>query len=493
MKHYKRILIALLIIPSALSICGQEVLSLEDCRTLAIKNNKKLSVARMNMEIATDERGAARTKYLPKVDAVAGWELLSKEVSILNKDQKNALNHLGTNATSQLGSELSSTIQGMAMQGLITPEAAANLGQQLGQLNTMIAGMGDNLGKTIRQAFRTNNRNMFGGAVMVRQPIYMGGSLTALNRIADINEDMMSNTYDMTLQNTLYEIEVNYWLVVSLRQKERLAESYYKLVTRLNDDVHKMIDEGIATRADGLNVEVRVHEAEMTKMKVSDNLTLAKMLLCQLCGLDMNKPITLADEDKDSFSISREAPLDNPVRPELRMIDNAIDISEQSSKLVTALYYRPQVALTGGYMISNPNVYNGFERKFSGIWNIGLLVRMPIWNWNEGRYKLHATKAATNIAKLEREDLGEKINLQVKQCRFKVAEAEKRLNMSEKHVASAEENLRCATVGFREGVMSLTEVMAAQTAWQSAHSMRIDSEIEVQLSRVSLLKALGQL
>lgn len=52
-----------------------------------------------------------------------------------------------------------------------------------------------------------------------------------------------------------------------------------------------MIAEGVATKADGLSVKVKVNEAEMTLTKVNDGLSLSKMLLCQLCGLDLSSPI----------------------------------------------------------------------------------------------------------------------------------------------------------------------------------------------------------
>jgi outer membrane protein TolC len=64
----------------------------------------------------------------------------------------------------------------------------------------------------------------------------------------------------------------------------------------LESDVDKMIAEGVATKADGLSVKVRVNEAEMTLTKVEDGLSLSRMLLCQLCGLDLSSPITLKDE-----------------------------------------------------------------------------------------------------------------------------------------------------------------------------------------------------
>jgi outer membrane protein TolC len=317
-----------------------------------------------------------------------------------------------------------------------------------------------------------------------------------MNRVAELNVTLADNNYDMLQQNVLYEIDATYWLVVSLRQKQKLAQNYLDLVTKLHDDVYKMIDKGVAIRADGLNMDVRVNEAEMAKMRVDDNLTLAKMLMCQLCGLPMDTEFTLSDEGRELSSTTEPLPTLNAAtvdRPELRMLLTTVGITEQTQHIVTATHFRPQVALTGGYLLTNPNTFNGFERKFSGVWNVGVLVRMPLWDWHDGRYKLASSRAATTIAKLERNDLEEKINLQVEQERFKVREASRRLELSVKHVASAEENLRCASLGFREGVMSLSEVMTAQTAWESAHTQKIDAEIEVQLSLLGLRKALGQI
>ena len=475
---------------------AQRVLTLDSCRQLAIANNKQLSMARTQKEAASYDIKSARTKYLPHVDAMAGYELMSKEISILNNSQKDALNNLGTNATSSMGSTVSNIITGLVQDGTITPQMAQQLSQQMGALSSSLASMGDELGSTIRKAFRTNTHSMFAGAVMVSQPLYMGGSIKALNRVAELKASMADDKYDMLQQNVLYEIDATYWLVVSLRQKQKLATSYLDLVKKLREDVDKMIKEGVAVRADGLNVDVRVNEAEMAKMRVDDNLVLVKMLLCQLCGLPMDTEFTLSDEGKDLSAVTSTLPNEDTStidRPELRLLKTAVDLTEQGQRVVTATHFRPQVALTGGYLLSNPNTFNGFERKFSGVWNVGVVVRMPLWDWNDGRYKLAASRAATTIAKLEQSDLAEKVNLQVEQERFKVREAYRRLELSTKHVSSAEENLRCASLGFREGVMNLSEVMAAQTAWESAHTQKIDAEIEVQLSLLGLRKALGQI
>ena len=495
--------ITLILLMGALIPAGAQttVLSLDSCRAMALRNNKQINASRLKKDVAYNLKKSARTKYLPKVDAMGGYEWFSREISLLNDGQKSTFSNLGTSIVGGISDNVNNMMTELVGKGLLTPEQAQKIGGLLQEKGGTFQQQGNAIGQSIVDAFRTDTRNMWAGSIMLRQPIYMGGAITAANKIADIGEQIADNDLDMQTQKTLYSIDQAYWMVVSLKQKQKLATSYRDLVKKLNEDVHKMIKQGVATRADGLKVDVKVNEADMQITQVEDGLVLSKMLLCQLCGIPMNQEITLADEEKESLALAgsavdteqqRVAAADSAVntRPELRMLQNAIDISKQATNLVRAVYM-PHVALTGGYTISNPNVFNGFQKKFTGVWNVGVIVQVPVWNWFDGAYKVRASKAATNIAEMNLNDTREKIHLQITQSQFKVKEAQKKLNMAMKNIASAEENLRCANLGFKEGVMEVTDVMAAQTAWQQAQSQKIDAEIDVKLTQVGLNKALG--
>jgi outer membrane protein TolC len=493
----KKITTLIVMLSLSLSAFSQTVLSLDSCRAMALRNNKQLNATKLKQDIAVNVRKTARTKYLPKVDVLGGYHFMSKEVSVLNNDQKAILGSLGTSMSTAIGGNITNALTGLASNGLISPQTAKELGTTFETLSPALSSIGDTFGQNIKEAFRTDTRNIWAGSVMLRQPIFMGGAIVAANKMADISEQMALTEIDGKTQNTIYSIDETYWLVVSLKQKKNLAESYRDLVQKLNDDVHKMIDQGFATRADGLKVDVKVNEADMQVTQADNGLTLAKMLLCQLCGIPVDSNITLADENNDNLNVYDDtADLPNTdikeTRPEIKMLNQAVELSKQSTKLIRAEYL-PHLALTGGYMISNPNTFNGFEKKFSGVWNVGVVMQIPVWNWFESSYKIKASKTATTIASLEMNDAIEKVNLQVEQSRFKVTEANKRLIMATRNVANAEENLRCANVGFKEGVMESTDVMTAQTAWQSAKSQKIDAEIDVKLAQVALKKALGVL
>ena len=488
-------------------IGAQQLLCLDSCRAMALRNNKQMTVSQLKQEVAANLRKSARTKYLPHVSAIGSYQYTSEEVSLLNNEQKATLSNLGTNLAGNLGglttgvnnfmSQMGTMLAQLGVPAASIQQMAGNLQQNMQQGITNAAGMLDTEGQKIVDAFRTDTRNIFAGSILVTQPVFMGGGIVALNKLADLNEEFASNSASARRQAVVYATDQAYWQVVSLKHKQRLAESYLALIKKFDGDVQKMIAEGVATKSDGLSVSVKVNEAEMTLQRVNDGLVLSKMLLCQMIGLPMNDQITLADEDTKDLAVVTLQPqldVDRAIenRPELKMLGNTVDMTKQATNILKAANL-PQVALMGGYAVSNPNVLNGFEKKFGGFWNVGLLVRVPLWNWGDVAYKVRASKGATAIAHLELADAREKIELQVNQNTFKVDEANRRLTLAQTGIEKAEENLRTANLGFSEGVISPSVVMEAQTAWLQAQSQLIDAQIDVKLSHVELQKALGSL
>ena len=473
MKRLNRCISLIWLVTVAMSVSAQRFLTLDSCRAMALHDNKQMQIAGVKQEVAADVRCSARTKYLPHVSAVGAYIHTSKEISLLSDERKTALSNLG------------STV-------------APGIQQLTGLDASSLAPLMNAKGQDLVDALRTDSRNIFAGSVLLTQPIYMGGAIVAANKMADLSEQLTANQTEQRRQQTIYDVDQAYWQVVSLVHKKRLAESYLRLVSQLETDISKMVSEGVATRSDLLSVSVKVNEAEMSVTKVSDGLVLSRMLLCQRIGLPVSEQIALADEnDRDIFVEEETASAPNValamnLRPELRMLQNTIDISKQSTRLLRAGNL-PQVLLTGGYAVSNPNMFNGFEKKLDGFWHVGVIARVPIWNWGDVRYKVRASKGATAIASLELEEAREKIELQVSQTRFRVDEAYKRLAMARSDIRHADENLRTANLGFKEGVISTTAVMEAQTAWLQAQSQHIDAAIDVRLSQTDLEKALGTL
>lgn len=494
----KRMLTRLLLVASLFVapgvISAQDVLTLDSCRQMALRQNKDIAIASIEVEKAKSERKSARDLYLPQVKLMAGYVRTGREISILNDDQKSALNGLGTNFAGGLNKPIQGAIQQIIDQHPDLAPLAQKVGEDLTAAFGLLGQKLDGVGQSITDAFRTDNRNMAGAAVMLTQPLYMGGKISAYNRITQYSEYVAGQKLRAETQNIILEVDKAYWQVVSLVSKHKLATSYRDMLQQLEVDVQKMVEQGVATRSNVLTVSVKLNEAEMTLSKVEDGLILSRMLLCQLCGLPLDANPRLADELSDEIStqsadITPDVETAMTERPELCMLEKAQDIYREKVKVERAKLL-PTLALTGGYMVTNPNLYNGFEKKFRGNWAVGVMLAVPIFDLS-AYHKIDATRAEASVAKLRTEEAREKIALQVTQSAFNVNEANRKLGLSKRNLEKADENLRVANLGFHEGLIPTTDLLMAQTAWVQAMSEKIDAQIDIRLAQAVYSKALG--
>ena len=456
----KRTILLLAFVVTVSCMHAQRMLTLEECRNLAIQNNKELQISGEKIKMADNEKKAAFTKYFPQLSANGAYMWNQKDINLLD---------MGA-----LSSSLSSSLGGLA---------------QLPMIQHLMSGVND--------MQHLDVQNIWVGNVSLVQPVFMGGKIVNYNQITKFAKQLAESMNNLQLQDLIYKTDETYWQVISLVNKKKLADAYVDLLRKMDSDVTAMIYEGVATEADGLSVKVKLNEAEMAQTKVENGLALTRMLLAQICGLSLEEDLSLADEKLDNFPVETtqaSADLNEAFmnRNELRSFDLATKIYKRKERIALAEML-PNVALAANYFVTNPNVFNGFKNDFAGMFNVGVMVKVPLSGWWEGTYRRNSAKAERRIKTLEWQDAREKIELQVNQSVYKVNEAGKKLIASSRNMENAEENLRRANFGFEEGVIPALNLMEAQTAWVSARSSLIDAQIEVKLTEVYLSKALGKL
>ncbi len=436
-------------------------------------------MAEENIASAGYTRKAARAAYLPGVDFTGGYTYNQHQIELLGADAK-----LPT---------MSFDPQSMKyeMNLLKGPDGVPVKDPQSGSyIPTEVAVIP-------KEAMSFDTHNVFAGAVTLTQPVFMGGQIRALNAIARYAEQAATTARNAAAQEVVYAVDEAYWQVVSLGEKRKLAESFLELVDTLKHDVDVMVRTGVATKSDALTVEVKYNEAQIALTKVTNGLTLSRMALAQLCGLPVDTKMVLEDEQLHRTGAPDRLPTENMAdiysrRQDLATLRAGISLLEGREKMALGDML-PKVAAFGAYSFSNPNVNHGFEKRFGGGFNVGAMVTIPIWHWGGNYNKYKAAKAQTNMQRLLLEDAQEKVQLQVQQARFSYDEAYKTYDMTLTNMKSADENLRQAQLGFREGVLTSEDVIRAQTAWVQAHSEKIDAQIGISLCRTYLSKVLGTL
>ena len=456
---------------------GYAVVPLDSCRSMALRHNKEILIANQKIAAAQYQKDQAKAAYLPSIDFVGGYMYNQKNISLIEEDALLPTKTFNP-ATGSYDFNLlmdPSTGKPVMVNGQVVPTQVALLP---------------------KEAMTYDIHNVFAGALTLTQPVYMGGKINAMNDITRYAEALATTMRNKAVEDVVYQVDAAYWQVVSLKAKERLARSYVNLLDTLNHNVEAMVREGIATKADALSVAVKLNEANVDMTKVTNGLALSRMLLSQLCGLPVNTTFTLADEDSERLGeqplVATSYNMDDVYarRHDINALQLGVKIYEKKAKVAMSDML-PQVALMGMYSVSNPNSFNGFKNKFGGAFSVGATLKIPLWHWGGNYNKYRAAKTEAVIQNLELENARDKIALQVNQASFKAQEAIKTYESTRSNLAKAEENLRMAQIGFKEGVMPVDNVMAAQTAWLKANSEVIDAQIDVQLCNVYLSKVLG--
>ena len=483
----------LAIVPAA---NAQQVLSLDDCRQMAIEQSKELDQSRIQIEMADYDRKIALANYFPKVSATGAYIYNNRDISLVSDSQSARLQTMGTTLENSIWDALNNRVDEAITNENIKALGHKFLDEARAKGGFDIASPVNAIGQEIDQSMHPDLHNIWVGAVVVEQPVFVGGKIIYSNQMASLAKDLAQSKYDMKEADVILDVDQAYWQIISISNKKKLAQSYADLLHHMEKDVETAIATGVATEADALQVKVKANEADMMLAKASNGLILSKMLLCHRIGLPLESDIVLADE---SLEVIPEPAGSTPKsmddiyasRPETRSLELAEKIFDKKAKVVRADML-PTVALMGAFTVNNPNLYNGFQNTWQGgNMSLGVVVKVPICHGGEGLFKYKKAKAEARQYADQLDDAKELINLQVTQQRKLMDEAHQKLQMAESNLESAEENLRMATVGYDAGVIPTNTVLGAQTAWLSAHSDYIDAGIELQMAAANLNKAEG--
>jgi outer membrane protein len=479
---------------SGFQLHAQKVLTLADCRQLATSHNKTLQMAKHKVDAAESLRKAAQTQYLPNISANGGYIRNQKNLSLLGEDQY--LPIYNYDASGNVSYSNSCYNGWTVVNGSAVPLDANN--QPFDPKTNPEKILWKSKAYIPKDAFELDIKNIFVGGITLTQPLYLGGKIRALNRIAESGKKLAQAQQEGSLSDIIVDTDAAYWRIISLVHKKKLAEGYLNLLEKLDVNLRKSVAFGVATKSEALSVKVKLNEAELALVQVDDGLSLSRMALAQICGLPMDNPLTLADESSDSLQV--ESPnygttletVNTSNRFEIKSLEQLVKIAEANQDVAVSRFL-PNVALSANYLVSNPNVFNGVDKSFAGAYQIGVVVNVPVFHFGERIHTLRAAKEEKAVATLQLEEAKEKVELDIRQANFRFQETARKARLTATGKQKADENLRYANIGFEAGTINATTLMEAQTAWLKACSEDIDARIDAQLCKVYLQKALGNI
>lgn len=336
-----------------------------------------------------------------------------------------------------------------------------------------------------------NNTYMAG--VSVEQPLYMGGKITAAYKMARIGKEISQLNISYTRADVLLKTDEAYWQLVKVKELLVSAQKYREVVAELLKNISAACDAGMKSKNDLLKVQVKLNEAELMVRKVENGVRLARMNLCHYIGLPLQATIDVTDTLDDVVPSISSLPLaDVTARPEYEILSKQVEYKHQEVKLVRSDFL-PNLGVSAAYLYSDGLKLNDEKLLSSGSFSALFSLKVPLFHWGEGVNKVRAAKAEKTIATLQREDALEKMELEAMQALNVLDEAIVEVDLTQKSLLQAEENLKVSKDHYEAGMETLTDYLEAQASWQKAWSDLISAKANMKFGEVCYLKAIGRL
>ena len=435
----------------ALITNAQELLTLDQCRQLALDNNKRMAAANKQTQAAHYTMQSYKGNFFPNFTAS------------------------GTGLYSSANGRFS--LPGGNLPTLI-PDAN---GQPIPN-----GGFAYFPGIDLNYKVRT----VWMGSLQVEQPIFMGGKILAAYKMATLGKQMAQLNENLTATEVILETDQAYALMVKAQEMNKVAESYHAVLQELMKNVQSAYKHGLKSKNDVLKVQVKLNESELAIRKAENALRLANMNLCHLIG----KPLIETLQISDDFPVIEQALQtqvnDITARPEYSLLNKQVDMAKQQVKLSRSELL-PQVGIRGSYDYVHGLKVNEQRLFDNGGFSVMLNVTVPLFHFGERINKVRASKAQLEQVRMEQADLYEKMYLELTQAANNLDEAKLQTALADRSLEQADENRRISKGEYDAGLEPLSDHLEAQALWQQAYETKVDAHFQLYLSYVKYLKAAG--
>lgn len=426
--------------------------TLEQLMDSALHNNIAIRSAQYDIEAASQQRKEAFTKYFPNVSGTGLWFNANKGMA-----------QTTLTPSELIPPEVSTSLAPLAQ--FLSEEALAALANPVSismMKNGTIAG------------------------VQAVQPVFAGGQIVYGNKLAKVGEDVSRLQMQLSENEVEKTTEQYFWQLASMQEKMKTVEAVEALLNDICKDVDVAVRAGVAMRNDLLQVQLRQNDVASQKLKISNGLSLVRMLLSQYCGLrDTSFVISYQIDAVSPIGIRQDHQQALLGTAEYRLLGKQVEAANLQKKIAIGKNL-PSVAVGAGF-----NYHNLLEKDHS-FGMVFATVSVPISDWWGGSHAIKRKKLEQQQAQEQLYDNAELLKIRMQSAWNSVEESYQQLLLAQRSIEQAEENLRLNRDYYNAGMSKMSDLLEAQMLYQQSCDKRTDAFAEYQNKLLEYRQATGQ-
>lgn len=327
----------------------------------------------------------------------------------------------------------------------------------------------------------------YGLKLTATQPLFTGFKLTGIQESAEqlslaSQSDLKAKRAELTVL-----VVTTYLNSIAAREILSLLKSTEKALTERQKDSEALLKNGLITESDLLKVKVKLTETQANRIQAEHNVKITALNLSQLTGEPVSESTQLiSPEPEPTLPSSGE-------RPELQAAGFRVLAAESMTNVSRSDWY-PSLFLQANWDYANPNsrIFPQ-EAKFKSTWDVNLVMSVDLWTWGTRWRNFEVSELQLQQAKLAKSQIEKVVSLEEQSVLASLDKAQAMTSVSQLQVEQTSKNLSLTENQYRNGLISATDLLDAQTQELSARVHQIQNRLDLITNQWKLKKARGVL
>lgn len=323
----------------------------------------------------------------------------------------------------------------------------------------------------------------YGVGLSLEQSLYAGGALRGELKSATSKQNYAQSNVQRTVQAVLFEADVKYWQAIAQQELIQVAHSYVQAVEKLEQVAKHRVEVEYADRNDLLTTEVKLNDANYQLLRAQNSAEISRLALYAFANIEGNSDLLL---DSAVVALKTRPQLTEDIqnlvmdRPEMQMANSKIDL-QSSLKSIAKSKYKPQlsIGIDGNY--SSPG-YN-FKSDLDLNYAVYAKLSVPLFEWGKGRNTRKAYDFSIQMAQQEKKKIEDDISLEIKSSYYNYTQNIDQVALTASSLEKAAESEQLTLARYKEGSVSIVEVLNAQLYHQQAQINYIQSKLSAQVAK----------
>lgn len=440
-------------------------LGLDECVELALRNNRRISIADRRVLIARDRVSEAIAMTLPQLSAEGRFTSRNNDSGIQRPQ-------------ASLRNRLRDSLAQAAATSLVEQAGLTPTGQFLEQ-----TGAGSSFSGTFSQ------RDAWTGTVSLIVPIYDFGRSEFTRQALEGRVETARYDARRERQDVSFIVSQAYYRILESEKIRSVVEDSIRVVERQLEIARDFQSQGLVAANDVLAVEVQLAERRQQLSQAENNIQLAVATLNRQIGADVTQQTSVVDvleveplhgRFTDALMLAIET------RPDLASLRRQIEVARDEYRATRAEGTAPRIFGFADYNWSSDEFLLNNEWLSGGV-----AMQIPIFDGGVtiARLQRQRKEIAESVDRFDEQV--DNIVLDIKQSFLNVNEAAGRIPVARKAVELASENLRIVRDQYGEGLLTSADVLTEEDRLAQARSNYFQSLYDYHGSYARLVHAVG--